>query len=409
MRATNRGLAAALLAASITFASASSAQDIDQAKKLFSAGAAAYASGQFSAAIQAFEEANKIVSKPAIIFSIAQAHKRQYAIDRNPEHLRAAIQNYRTYIDQVPLGGRRADAAQALGELEQMEGRPTSADPARSSGPVKEPARIMVMTQAENAEVLFDGKTKKEAQLAVEVLPGKHRIKVSAVGYYDDERDVTALDNNLVPVDVQLREKPARLSLEGTKNAEVTVDSRPAGSTPLAGPIQLTSGPHFIVIRKNGYKAYSEEITVARDQRKTLNVELKATGQRIVADSLLISGGAAVVGGVVFTFIAGSQQHQGTLILDKQQTQMLTPDDTRDYYSARDSRNNWARAAVISYGVGAAALLTGLVFYVFDQPNVTLAPQRFEDKPKKSVEPTEMSMRPLLSPGFAGGSLTGRF
>lgn len=294
-----------------------------------------------------------------------------------------------------------------------METRPTAPDPTKAPvGPLKEPARIMVMTQAEGAEVLLDGKTKKEAQLAVEVSPGKHRVKVSAVGYFDDERDVTAVDNNLVPVDVQLREKPAQLSLDGTKNADVTVDSRPVGSTPLTGPVLLSSGTHLLVIRKNGYKAYAEEIEVARDQRKTLKVELKATGQRIVAESLLISGGAAVIGGVVFSLIAGSQQHRGTLILDKSNTQNLTEADKLDYYSARDSRDNWTKAAVVSFGVGAAALVTGVVFYAFDQPTVTLAPQRFEEKPKKPTsprEPTEMSMRPVIAPGFAGGAFTGRF
>ncbi len=407
-----RAFLPALLVGSISFASTAWAQDIEQAKRLFNAGATAYGSGQFSAAIQAFEEANKIVSKPAIIFSIAQAHKRQYAIDRNPEHLRAAIQNYRTYIEQVPQGGRRADAAQALGELEGLEGHPAAPDPAKVAGPAKEPARIMVMTQAENAQVLLDGKTKKEAQLAIEVPPGKHRVRVSAVGYFDDERDVNAIDNNLVPVDVQLREKPAQLSLEGTKNAEVTIDSRPVGTTPLPGPIQLSSGSHLIVIRKNGYRPYTEEIEVARDQRKTLPVELKPTGQRIVAESLLISGGAAIIGGVVFSLVAGSQQHQANLILDKQQTQNLTPADTRDYASARESRDNWTKVAVVAYGVGAAALITGIVFYAFDQPTVTLAPQRFDDKPKKLLtprEPTEMSMRPIIAPGFAGGAFTGRF
>jgi tetratricopeptide (TPR) repeat protein len=407
-----RALLPALLAGLMSVAGTSAAQDIEQAKRLFNAGAAAYASGQFGAAIQAFEEANKIVAKPAIVFSIAQAHKRQYAIDHNPEHLRAAIDHYRSYIEQVPQGGRRADAAQALGELEQMAGRPAAPDSAKVAGPMKEPARIMVMTQAENAEVLLDGKTKKEAQLAVEVSPGKHRIKVSAAGYFDDERDVTAVDNNLVPVDVQLREKPAQLSVEGTKNADVTVDSRTVGTTPLPGPIQLTSGSHLIVIRKNGYKAYAEEIEVTRDQRKTLKVALRATGQRIVAESLLLSAGTAVIGGVVFTLVAGSQQHQASVILEKQKTQTLTNDDKAAYYSARDSRDNWVKVAAISYGVGAAALVTGLVFYAFDQPSVALAPQHFDDKPKKPLsprEPTEMSMRPIIAPGFAGGAFTGRF
>ena len=42
---------------------------------LFNAGAQAYASGQFDAAIQAFTEAQGILPRPAIVYSLAQAHR----------------------------------------------------------------------------------------------------------------------------------------------------------------------------------------------------------------------------------------------------------------------------------------------------------------------------------------------
>ena len=407
-----RRLLSAVVVATLFFGVDASAQDIEEAKRLFSAGAAAYSSGQFSAAIQAFEAANKIVSKPAIVFSVAQAHKRQYAIDRNPDHLHAAIQNYRAYIAQVPQGGRRLDATQALGELEQMEAHATP-DATATRTTTKEPARVMVLAQAEGAQILFDGKTKTEPLTALEVTPGKHRIKVSAAGYYDEERDVNAVDNALVPLEVQLREKPSRLTLDGMLNADVTIDSRLVGTTPLAAPLDLPSGKHLVVITKNGYAPFAQEIDLARDQKKTLTYAMHVTGQRVVANALLLSGGAAIVGGVVFTFVAGSQQHRMNVILDKGKSANLGDGDVQDYRGAHANRDTWTTVAVVAYGVGVAALLTGVVFYAFDKPTVSLSSRRVDEKPTKPAapmrEPAEMSIVPLVGPNFLGGSLTGRF
>ncbi len=407
-----RPLLSAVFVASLFFGGDAAAQDIERAKELFSAGAAAYGSGQFSAAIQAFEAANKIVSKPAIVFSIAQAHKRQYAIDANMDHLRAAIQNYRTYIAQVRVGGRRLDATMALEELLQVE-KGAAPEPATTKSVVKEPARIMVMAQAEGAQILFDGKTKTESLNALEVAPGKHRIKVTAAGYYDEERDVNAVENALVPVEVQLREKPARLTLDGMLNADVTIDSRLVGTTPLPTPLDLTAGTHLVVITKNGYAPFAQEIQVTRDQKKTLSYTMHVTGQRIVANALLLSGGAAVVSGVVFSFVAGSQQHRMNVILDKERTTNLGDQDVQDYRDAHVNRDTWSTVAVVAYGVGVAALLTGVVFYAFDKPTVSLPSRRLDENPTKPTaparEPTEMSMVPLVGPNLLGGSLIGRF
>ena len=303
------------------------------------------------------------------------------------------------------------DATQALGELEQLEAHATP-DATATRAAAKEPARVMVLAQAEGAQILFDGKTKTEPLTALEVTPGKHRIKVSAVGYYDEERDVNAVDNALVPLEVQLREKPARLTLDGMLNADVTIDSRLVGTTPLA-PLDLSSGKHLVVITKNGYAPFAQEIDLTRDQKKTLTYAMHVTGQRIVANALLLSGGAAVVGGVVFTLVAGSQQHRMNVILDKAKSANLGDGDVQDYRDAHANRDTWTTVAVVAYGVGVAALLTGVVFYAFDKPTVSLSSRRFDDKPTKPAaparEPTEMSMVPLVGPNFLGGSWTARF
>src|SRR4051812_4150596 len=113
-RRTMRRAAAAVLAATMTLARAASAQDgtaLERAKTFFNAGAQAYAAGQYGAAIQAFEEAYKLAPRPQLLFSIAQALRKEYYVGQDVAIARSAIKQYRDYLDQVPALGRRADAA----------------------------------------------------------------------------------------------------------------------------------------------------------------------------------------------------------------------------------------------------------------------------------------------------------
>src|SRR5262245_14633635 len=95
-------LAVALAAALLSTQAPAHADDVEQAKAHFSIGARAYESNQFGVAIEAFTEAYRIAPRPAILFSIAQAHRRQYFAERRREDLDAAIQYYRHYVKDDP-------------------------------------------------------------------------------------------------------------------------------------------------------------------------------------------------------------------------------------------------------------------------------------------------------------------
>ena len=42
-------------------------------------------------AIKAFDEAYRLAPRPGVTFSLAQAHRRQYGLDRKPDDLRGAL------------------------------------------------------------------------------------------------------------------------------------------------------------------------------------------------------------------------------------------------------------------------------------------------------------------------------
>lgn len=411
-----RSLFALTAAVAISFSQTALAQNVEQAKELFEAGAQYYNNGQYAAAIQAFEAANKIVPKPAIEFSIAQAHRRQYFLDKNPDHLNAAIHMYQDYMAKG--GARSADAAQALEELQTIAGRMTAEERAAAAkGPAKEPPRIMVMSQTPGASVTLDRTLTKPVPYGPDVKAGQHHVHVFAPGYYDFDQEVQAFDNTVTPVNADLREKPARLSFDVPSNSTISIDGRFAGTTPLSAALELPSGRHLVVVTKQGRKAWSQTIDLKRDERLKLPVDLHVSGQRIVADSLLVSGVIWVAAGATFTAVSFVELKNAQDLDDKRSSVGLNQQEAFDYESYKSARNRWATAAGISYGVGAASLLTGVVFFIFDTPTVNLPAERFENNPPpdktqqtpKPNEPLEMGFTPTGGPGFAGASIFGRF
>ena len=83
---------------------------VEEAKALFYAGAQAYDAGQFPAPPSRRSRLRpyRLAARPGILFSIAQAHRKQYYIAKHPDDLRAALKGYREYLAQVQQGGRRS-------------------------------------------------------------------------------------------------------------------------------------------------------------------------------------------------------------------------------------------------------------------------------------------------------------
>ena len=293
------------------------AAQIEQAKMLFNAGAQAYEAGRFATAVQAFQQAYAIAPRPAILFSMAQAERKAYYVDKRPQDLRNAITHYHAYLDQVPTGGRRGDAADALAELEPIAARLSPAEGSvQPAAPAEQKTRLMVTSQTSGAKAALDGGAPEDVPLIEEVSPGKHHVRIWADGYFDEERDAIAAQGSLAAIDVPLREKPALLSVTLDTRASIAVDGRPMATTPLAQPLEVPSGTHVVTITKNGYKAFSREVTLAHGGSATIAAKLEHSGQRTAAWIVLGTAGAAAIAGGVFTGLAFIEQSNAQSVLD---------------------------------------------------------------------------------------------
>jgi hypothetical protein len=389
---------------------------LEKAKTFFDAGAAAYEAGNFLAAIQAFQSAYKLAPRPGIVFSMAQAYRRQYYIDKRPEHLRAAIQSYREYIGRVEQGGRRGEAAQALAELEPIAERLEKAPESQKPPPEATPeTRLMILTKVRGAMVSLDGGKSAPMPLFSEVKPGKHTLRVTADGYFPEDREVEAAEGLVVTLDVPLRDMPGRLTIAALDGAEVLIDGRPTGVMPLPKPLEVTPGRHLVAVTVSGYKAFAEEIDFERGQTKSISVKFERTRQRIAAYALLGVGAAGFVSGVALGVVAGVRQRSAQEITLRSTPGGNAPaSDLEAYNAALAARDDYRRFAGVAVGASLLAGGGGFLLFMFDQPVINVPRQRSEEKakplsPAPRDTPMEMSAAPIFGSGLYGGSLTVRF
>ena len=388
------------------------AQVPQRARSLFTAGAQAFKRGDFATAIEAFEEAYRLDPRPGLLFSLAQTHRRQYHASQRPEQLTKAIQQYRAYLDAVPEGGRRAEAAQALVELEPLAAR---VDPAPTPPAAEEPpaprTRVMVSSPAEDASVRVDGRAPRPCPLLAVVDPGKHVIRVSAPGYLDAQREILVEQATTLAVDVPLGERPGMLQIVTEDGADVLVDQRAVGAAPLP-PIAVQPGRHVVAVLRSGRQAALQEVTVRRGENRRLRVPLERTGQRTVAWVLGGAGGAALLGAGAFAVVAAHHDARASSVLERTETGNISGTELATYQSAREARDDYAVVSLVTLGAGATLGTAAVLTWVFDRPAVpwAAAPSEPEPTPKRSLpEPLDVSVAPEVGPERAGGRVTLRF
>lgn len=397
-------IAATLLCASIA---AAQGGDVDKAKLFFNAGAQAFEKGDYLGAISAFERAQQLAPRPAILFSMAQAYRRQYYVDSKPEHLRAAVDAYREYIKQAPDGNRKADAAQALTELG------PAADRLGGGGDVRPIAKkatgVSIGCDAPNARIAVDGGAAQAAPYIHDVTPGEHTFVVSADGFITRTEKIRVTEGEYLAREIPLKEVPAKLWVKTDSGAQVLVDGRIIGSAPFSGWVDVEPGTRQIAVTRNGHEPVVREVELGRGEPKRVDVPLAATGQRKIAVGLLLLGGAGIVASGVFFGVAIAQENTALGLRDKMNSVGISTSEYAQYEAARGARASWLAASGVGAGTSLAIGGTGLLLYLFDQPPLNLTSPRMEKKGPEKKGPLDIGAAPLLGPGIAGATVVGTF
>jgi hypothetical protein len=366
-----RALAAFLLITVVASGTRAESSDLGTAKASFNAGAIAYAAGDYLAAIQALDAAYQLTPLPAIAFSLAQAERRQYFVSHEASHLERACELYRRYLAEVPVGGRRADATDALAQLEPLAASRGAASAAPSAEPAEAPkTRLMVSSPAPSALVSLDQARAVPAPLIAEVAPGPHQVRVYADGFVASERSVVAVSGALVPLEVALEEVPAKVLLDAPKGADFYVDGRLQGKVGTHTELTLPSGRHSFTFAMNGHQITTLDAALARGESRTLYPTFKPTPQRTLSFVLFGVGGAALVSGITFGALALGQESKANDLLDQREVTNISPSERDDYEEAVRRRDQFRVVAAVGLTTSVVSFVAGLALHQFDEPSV---------------------------------------
>jgi tetratricopeptide (TPR) repeat protein len=382
-----------------------------EAERFFRAGESAYNAGQYDTAAQAFEKAYSILTVPAIAFSTAQAYRLQYFVDKDARKLKRSIELYRSYINEVEQGGRRNDAITSLAELEPILLRLEAEQGGIQGGPMarERTTQLMITTQVEGARATID-EHEGEAPVIRQVAPGAHKVTVSAPGYFPVEQTATAVEGEFIVVEIPLRPQPARVRVRAESGAEIAIDGRPAGRAPLARPLELPAGKHFVTVTRRGREAWSREIEVARGEDLEVQADLRTTGQRRASRWVMAAGGATLLASGVYFGLAWKSGGDAEDLLDRLDNEGLTAAELAEYERLRDQRGDRRTTAFVLFGAGAAITVTGALMYFFDTPAPESQPMALGSEPAPAESTTRpLSVVPVVTPDGGGLSILGRF
>ena len=377
------------------------------AERYFRAGARAYAAQSFAAAAANFDEAYRALPLPEIAFSAAQAYRRLYRVEPKPAHVQRAVELYRVYLDQVKTGGRVGDAADSLQDLEReldkLKARgariDTTAvertrigidvslgDRARDAGALRE---IGDATGAalEGVTLTIDGKPVEPFAL-IDVAPGEHAIAVSAAGYFPVEKRQHAVRGASAIVELELRPRPAKVTVRTEPGAKLAIDGRGVPSPQL----ELAAGKHLLTITRRGRAPYGRELAVERGQELAVTARLAKTGRRRAVPWVL--GGAGVLAaGATLSAISALVEDGRAEDLRAAIRLGNRPASAGDDFDGAVARRDTARTAAWVLGAGAlAAGATAAALYFLDTPSAE-----------------GLRIAPTASPSGGGLTALGRF
>jgi hypothetical protein len=384
--------------------------NVEEARRLFNAGAEAFAVGQFTASAQAFSRSYELSPRPGTLFSLAQAERRQFYVDHDSEHLKRAIDALRRYVGGVEQGGRRTEAVDALSELEPLYDKVAGAgnrSALQPASPAPQATRLMVTSRA-GSRIVVDGKLRSEAPFIRDIEPGRHRVEVQATGFFSETRDIEVKDLAFVVLDVTLRERPGTLDIRAPRGSEVYVDGVPRGTTPMVGPCLVTAGTHTISVVASGATPWTRTIRIDQGVTVHLAATLRTSPQRTAAWIATGVGGAGLAAAGAFAGLSLTREAQARAFLDTQANANVSPNDIRGYQSAQRARDSWRAASEYTAIGGVALLAVGGALFVFDRPSAPRDEQPAAEEPpapqKRSIDPTLAS----VSGGWQVG-LSGRF
>lgn len=251
-------LSIGLVVAASNSASRAHAQSGDAARAHYERGIALYDEGQFAGALAEFEAAYEGSHRASILFNIGQIHAR---LGRSVE----AVETLQRYLAE---GGDTISAERRAAVQSEI-----STQSARI-------ATVTIQVSVPGATVSFDDVDVGTAPLAspVRAAAGEHVIIARADGFEPARFRFRIAGGETRTLALELvahAEGSARLRLVvGVPGADVRIDGRSIGLSPIELPIGLPEGQHRIEVSRPGYEPLERTVILPASGEETLQFDL---------------------------------------------------------------------------------------------------------------------------------------
>jgi TonB family protein len=140
---------------------------------------------------------------------------------------------------------------------------------------VPPPPGLQISTSPSGASVFVGGVEMGKSPLFLTGLaPGAHAIRIVHAGFAPAELTVeTAADSPPMPLRFALQPLTATLKVEAEPPAQVELDGRAIGSTPLAGQ-RVSAGVHRVVARRRGFRTWIRTVYAGPGETVALEARL---------------------------------------------------------------------------------------------------------------------------------------
>lgn len=321
----------------------------------------AYRAGNYEEAAILFEQAFEAEPRGNLLYNIALCYDKA-------GNTAKAVAFYDRYLGAVPDTPKGPQVAQRIAELKQL-----------LQGQYEQ---VSVTTSPPGAIIFVDDKAKGamgQAPVDFKLLPGTYVVIAELDGYEPAKGRITLAEGRPARVDLTLIPTDlvgSLLVLASEKGSRVSVNGKQAGTTPFEEPLRLRAGDYQVTVSKPGYGERTVPVKIVAGKEQRVSIDLAAEGGGDIAGGggggglgggggiwpwVTMGVGVLAVGGGAFAGFSAQDLHD----------QLTAKKDGNEPIAAADidTGNSLVLMSNVLYGVGGAAILGGVAWWLFGSPS----------------------------------------
>lgn len=319
-----------------------------------SRGTAAFNAGRFEEAAQHFKEAFAAEPRGNLLYNIGLCYEKVGRVED-------AVAYYQRFVDALPNSPKRPAVQRKITELKQQ----------LSDRYVE----VSVATSPPGAVIFVDDKSKGAmgaAPVTFKLLPGKYAIIAEMPGHEAATQRIELQEGAPAMVDLVLigSDQVGTVNLLiSERDADVMLDGRRIGRSPLPDSVRMRAGGHDLLVMKPGFATFKKKIDVQPGVEQRIDVQLSGEavgdlggggggGGGSIWPWVTVGVGVAAVGAGVFTGLSAQNLHD-QLDDKRKKGELIAPADI-------DTGNNLVLMTNVLMGVGVAAIAGGVTWWFLD-------------------------------------------